>query len=57
MTVEELKAVLDEMPNECEILVQDDDSHYGIEAITFEKTYKKDGVVETVIIIGDCVYR
>lgn len=57
MTVEELKAVLEEMPNECEILVQDDDSHYGIEAITFEKTYKKDGVVETVIIIGDCVYR
>lgn len=51
MTVEELKAVLDEMPNECEVKIYDFDGEWvNISKIRLVKTFFQNGSEEIVEI-------
>lgn len=51
MTVEELKAILEEVPNDCEIKVLNNEEYItDVETIRYRRTFKKDGYFEELLL-------
>lgn len=46
MTVEELKAILEEIPNDCQVEIFDDDGDaVSVDSVQLTRIYKKDGYI------------
>lgn len=53
MTVEELKAILEEIPNECEVeIFTDDGDAEPINTVQLNRIYKKGGYIEKLQFKG-----
>lgn len=51
MTVEELKAILEEIPNDSEIKVFDNEEYItDVTTVRYRRTYKKDGYFDELLL-------